>query len=50
MEKKIAAYYFWLFPNIMFNFYPWGLSINLIIPMEPEKTKVKFLCYGMNRN
>ncbi len=43
--KKIAAYYFWLFPNLMFNFYPWGLSINLVIPMEPEKTKVKFLSY-----
>ncbi|MBE37609.1 MAG: choline monooxygenase [Flavobacteriales bacterium] len=43
--KKIAAYYFWLFPNLMFNFYPWGLSINIVIPIEPEKTKVKFLSY-----
>ena len=43
--KKIAAYYFWLFPNIMFNFYPWGLSINIIKPMKPEQTKVKFLSY-----
>ena len=22
--KEIAAYYFWVFPNMMFNFYPWG--------------------------
>ena len=22
--KNIAAYYFWVFPNMMFNFYPWG--------------------------
>ena len=43
--KKVAAYYFWLFPNLMFNFYPWGLSINIIIPIGPEKTKVKFLSY-----
>ena len=43
--KKIAAYYFWLFPNMMFNFYPWGLSINIVMPMGPEKTKVKFLSY-----
>jgi|TARA_Y100000994_G_scaffold231460_1_gene217903 choline monooxygenase len=43
--KKIAAYYFWLFPNMMFNFYPWGLSINIVIPINPEKTKVKFLSY-----
>ena len=43
--KNIAAYYFWLFPNMMFNFYPWGLSINIVIPVSPEKTKVKFLSY-----
>jgi len=43
--KKIAAYYFWLFPNIMFNFYPWGLSINIVTPLEPKKTKVNFLSY-----
>tara|TARA_B100000902_G_C27301783_1_gene913253 strand:- start:2075 stop:2824 length:750 start_codon:yes stop_codon:yes gene_type:complete len=43
--KKIAAYYFWLFPNLMFNFYPWGLSINNVIPISPEKTKIKFLSY-----
>ena len=23
--KKIYGYYFWAFPNMMFNFYPWGL-------------------------
>jgi len=48
--KKIAAYYFWLFPNLMFNFYPWGLSINIIIPISPEKTKVKFLSYIWNED
>jgi len=48
--KKIAAYYFWLFPNIMFNFYPWGLSINIVIPLAPEKTKVKFLSYIWNHS
>ena len=29
----------------MFNFYPWGLSINIVMLMGPEKTKVKFLSY-----
>ncbi len=43
--KKIAAYYFWVFPNMMFNFYPWGLSINIIEPQEVNKTKVRFLSY-----
>ena len=22
--KNIAAYYWWIFPNLMMNFYPWG--------------------------
>lgn len=43
--KKIAGYYFWVFPNMMFNFYPWGLSINIIKPLGVSKTKVSFLSY-----
>lgn len=43
--QKIAAYYFWIFPNMMFNFYPWGLSINIVKPMSKEKTRVTFLTY-----
>lgn len=43
--KNIAAYYYWLFPNMMFNFYPWGLSINIIRPLTSDKTKVSFLTY-----
>ncbi|MBV6479783.1 MAG: Carnitine monooxygenase oxygenase subunit [Ignavibacteria bacterium] len=43
--KKISAYYFWIFPNMMFNFYPWGLSINIVKPLNPELTKVSFLTY-----
>jgi choline monooxygenase len=43
--KKIAAYYFWVFPNMMFNFYPWGLSINLVQPLAVNRTKVSFLTY-----
>jgi choline monooxygenase len=43
--KKIAAYYFWVFPNMMFNFYPWGLSANLVQPLTVHTTKVSFLIY-----
>jgi choline monooxygenase len=43
--KNIAAYYYWVFPNMMLNFYPWGLSINVIRPLGPELTKVSFLPY-----
>ncbi len=43
--KQIAAYYFWLFPNMMFNFYPWGLSVNVVKPISPNKTRVSFITY-----
>ncbi|HUH13572.1 MAG TPA: aromatic ring-hydroxylating dioxygenase subunit alpha, partial [Longimicrobiales bacterium] len=40
--EPIAAFYFWLFPNLMLNFYPWGLSVNVVEPLGPERTRVKF--------
>lgn len=43
--KHIAAYYFWIFPNLMFNFYPWGLSVNVVKPHLESRTKVSFLTY-----
>ncbi|MGB5378172.1 aromatic ring-hydroxylating oxygenase subunit alpha [Muriicola sp.] len=43
--KNIAAYYFWVFPNMMFNFYPWGLSVNLVQPIQLHKTRVSFVTY-----
>ncbi len=41
----MGAYYYWLFPNLMFNFYPWGLSVNIVKPLAPERTRVSFLTY-----
>ena len=43
--KKVSAYYFWVFPNMMFNFYPWGLSVNIIHPISIKKTRVSFLTF-----
>ena len=43
--KEVAAYYFWVFPNMMFNFYPWGLSINIVLPTSVSTCKVSFLTY-----
>ena len=44
---RMAAFYFWLFPNLMLNFYPFGLSVNLVQPLGPERTKVSFLRYAL---
>jgi len=43
--KQISAYYFWIFPNMMFNFYPWGCSINIVKPIALNRTKVSFHTY-----
>ena len=40
--RRIAAYYWWVFPNLMFNFYPWGLSLNVVLPEAIDRTRVLF--------
>jgi choline monooxygenase len=44
-QGGIAAHYFWLFPNLMLNFYPWGLSLNQVQPLSPTRTRVIFRSY-----
>ncbi len=43
--QSVAGYYLWLFPCTMFNFYPWGLSINVVQPLSVDRTRVSFLSY-----
>jgi choline monooxygenase len=40
-----AAQYWWIFPNLMLNFYPWGLSLNRVEPLSIERTRVVFRSY-----
>jgi choline monooxygenase len=40
---RVAAYWWWLFPNTMLNVYPWGVSANVVRPIAPDRTKVSFL-------
>ena len=42
---RIAAYYAWLFPNLMLNVYPWGLSVNVVVPQGLSRTRVLFRSY-----
>jgi len=48
--SNIAAFYYWLFPNLMMNFYPWGVSVNIVYPLGPERTKVSFLSYVWDKD
>jgi choline monooxygenase len=41
--RRVAGYYWFLFPNLMLNFYPWGLSINVVRPLSVDRTRVSFL-------
>ncbi|MHC5022900.1 MAG: aromatic ring-hydroxylating oxygenase subunit alpha [Planctomycetota bacterium] len=48
--QSIGAYYFWLFPNLMFNFYPWGVSVNVVKPLAVDRTRVSFLAYVLDES
>jgi choline monooxygenase len=41
--QRIAGYYVWVFPNTMLNFYPWGLSVNIVKPLAVDRTRVSYL-------
>ena len=43
--RNIAAYYFWFFPNLMLNVYPWGVSVNVVRPLGIGQSQVTFLTY-----
>ncbi len=51
-EKRVFALWWFIFPNLALNFYPWGLSVNLFMPamvdtakMEFDPEKLEFLWY-----
>ena len=43
--RRVAAYYLWLFPNLMLNFYPWGLSANVVEPRGPQSAAIRYHRY-----
>lgn len=48
--RHVAAYYYWVFPNMMFNFYPWGLSVNIVKPIHMNQTRVSFISYVLDES
>jgi choline monooxygenase len=42
---EVAAQYFFVFPNLMLNFYPWGLSVNFVRPVRRDLTIVEYLTF-----
>ncbi len=46
--RAIAAYYYWFFPNLMLNVYPWGISVNVVTPLAVDRTRISFFGYVMD--
>lgn len=46
--RRVAAYFCWLFPTTMVNVYPWGLSVNLVEPLGPRRTRVRYLTWVLD--
>ncbi len=44
-KGELAALHFFIFPNMMFNFYPWGLSLNIVRPVTLTKTTVSYFTF-----
>jgi choline monooxygenase len=44
-HADLTADYFWVFPNWMLNCYPDNISINMILPLSPERTLAIFEWY-----
>ena len=43
--QPIYAFYFWLFPNLMLNFYPTHMQVNVVRPLSHDRTNISFLNY-----
>ena len=43
--SDFTADYFWIFPNWMLNCYPDNLSLNIVLPIEPERSMAIFEWY-----
>jgi choline monooxygenase len=39
------AFYFWVFPNLMLNVYPDSFQLNLVTPLDSERTRARFEWY-----
>ena len=48
--NDLTADYFWIFPNWMLNCYPDNVSLNIILPLGPERTLAIFEWYLPEEN
>lgn len=44
-DGTLAGIYLFIFPNVMFNFYPWGISVNVVRPASPSHSVIEYFTY-----
>ncbi len=44
-REDLTTDYFWIFPNWMLNCYPDNISLNIVVPLEPERSLAIFEWY-----
>jgi len=44
-KEDLTTDYFWIFPNWMLNCYPDNVSLNIVLPLEPERSLAIFEWY-----
>ena len=49
-DRRVFALWWFIFPNLALNFYPWGLSVNLYnpVPGQPDKTQFRWYQYALD--
>jgi len=49
-SKRVFALWWFIFPNMTLNFYPWGLSVNVYMPIpgKPDKTLFLWFQYALD--
>ena len=49
-DRRVLALWWFIFPNLTLNFYPWGLSVNQYLPVHgrPDRTEFHWLQYSID--
>lgn len=44
-KRRVFALWWFIFPNLALNFYPWGLSVNVYAPVPERPDTTRFIWY-----
>ena len=47
-DKRVFALWWFIFPNLTLNFYPWGLSVNQYMPIPGRPDRTQFNWYQLS--